>query len=426
MWFERLTGFDERTTPDVRSQFEVDGEWITSRANGRRMRFGRFEMPTLADLRKRRQPYWSGHALRFDQVVADVGALTAAPSSAGATFQVASQFNMLEMVGPEVTPEHGIDGYEHDHTQGPASAIACGAGTIYRNYLVPVDGGVGQTARRQLNGLAGVVQALGADVEVRNGYAFPTESQLAAINARVHGADEGVRDRLMGHLRVGIQWNTEVTFGDAGHVVTQVYCSALPLAYTSHPTRAWEPFARLVLDAAYEATLAVAVINAEATGNENVFLTLLGGGAFGNPVEWILASIERATRVYSAASLDVHVVSYGSPRGDVDRLNEPRSTWADTCFEEQPLQWGLRGDPYLWRELCDALASHPEPSSRSEFEVLLTREWTRLTGVDVATTTDEAVRIERYPTSGMSGGFVSPPTWRERLIPMLVERLDRS
>ena len=119
---------------------------MTSQANGRRMRPGRFELPSLAELRKRREPYWTGQGLRFDQIVADVQSLTAQPGSAGAVFQVASQFNMLEMVSPDVTPERGVDGYEHDHTQGPACAIACGAGTIYRNYFVPVDGGMGQTS----------------------------------------------------------------------------------------------------------------------------------------------------------------------------------------------------------------------------------------------------------------------------------------
>jgi hypothetical protein len=62
------------------------------------------------------------------------------PKNAGALFQVASQFNLLEMVLPRVTPEHGVTRYAHDHTQGPACAIAAGAATIYRNYFVPVDG----------------------------------------------------------------------------------------------------------------------------------------------------------------------------------------------------------------------------------------------------------------------------------------------
>jgi len=79
------------------------------------------------------------------------------------------------------------------------------------------------------------------------------------IADQLAGADEPARDRLMGHLRVGVQWDTEVTLAGDGHTVTQVYCSALPIAYTSIPSPEWEPFARLVLDAAYEATFAVPV-----------------------------------------------------------------------------------------------------------------------------------------------------------------------
>jgi len=38
----------------------------------------------------------------------DVQSLHAAASNAGALFQVASQFNLLEMMSPEVTPEQGV------------------------------------------------------------------------------------------------------------------------------------------------------------------------------------------------------------------------------------------------------------------------------------------------------------------------------
>jgi hypothetical protein len=37
------------------------------------------------------------------------------PTNAGAVFQVASQFNLLEMISPEITPEHGVT-YQHDRT----------------------------------------------------------------------------------------------------------------------------------------------------------------------------------------------------------------------------------------------------------------------------------------------------------------------
>jgi hypothetical protein len=67
------------------------------------------------------------------EVVANVQTLHLQESFADSLFQVASQFNLLEMVSPSVTPERGVGIYENDHTQGPACAIAASAGTIYRN-----------------------------------------------------------------------------------------------------------------------------------------------------------------------------------------------------------------------------------------------------------------------------------------------------
>src|SRR5215216_2373940 len=89
-----------------------------------------------------------------------VRAMHRSPEYAGALFQVASQFNLLEMVGPEITPMDGVTRYEGDRTQGPACAIAAGAATIYRNYFAPVAGGQGQTEERQFDGLADIGEAL--------------------------------------------------------------------------------------------------------------------------------------------------------------------------------------------------------------------------------------------------------------------------
>ena len=52
--------------------------------------------------------------------------------------------------------------------------------------------------------------------------------------------------------------------------------------------------------------------NAERTGNRSVFLTMLGGGAFGNDVEWIVDAMSRAFDVLAHVDLDVQIVSYGS------------------------------------------------------------------------------------------------------------------
>jgi glyoxylase-like metal-dependent hydrolase (beta-lactamase superfamily II) len=75
---------------------------------------------------------------------------------AGALFQVASPFNLLEKVSPAVTPEDGVTRYQNDRTQGPACGMAAGAGTLYRNHFAPVSDGsqeaFGQTRELQLDG----------------------------------------------------------------------------------------------------------------------------------------------------------------------------------------------------------------------------------------------------------------------------------
>ncbi|MFT7464735.1 MAG: hypothetical protein ACI9EF_003094 [Pseudohongiellaceae bacterium] len=316
MWFEDLVGFPETNGDAVRSQLELQGELLHSRVNGSEHRCGRLELLSLAELRSRAAELDGTGSLTVREVVGDVQQLHALADSAGALFQAASQFNLLEMTSPSVTPEAGVGIYENDRTQGPACAVAAGAGTIYRNYLVPLGGQLGQTAARQLDALADLGAALGNHDsclwDMRNGYALASADGLAAINAQLTASTADKLDELRTKLRIGVQWDVEVTLPGAGHLVTQVYGSALPVAYGEPPTAQWEPFARLVLEASYEATLWAAVLNREASGNRRVFLTLLGGGVFGNRIEWILDAIERALRLAGDCDLDVGIVSYGS------------------------------------------------------------------------------------------------------------------
>ena len=329
-WFEQLTGIVEHSPDQVREQLDWDGERLRSRANGRSWRPGRLEIPTLAELRRRVSELDSSapRPLRLSEIVADVRELHRDPRHVNAVFQVASQFNLLEMIGPDVTPEHGIGGYEYDRTQGPTCAIACGAGTILRNYLVEVDGLPGQSEHRQIDCLADLGEALGnADHslwEMRNGYALVSEAGLTRIFERLATADENERDALRQRLRIGLQWHTEVTLPAAGHCVSQAYCSALPVAYSRQPAELWGPFARLVLEATYEATFCAARLNRAETGNDQLFLTLIGGGVFGNRFRWIADVVERAVNVHRDSGLDVRIVSYGRSKtellGLVDRV----------------------------------------------------------------------------------------------------------
>lgn len=269
-----------------------------------------------------------GKGLTFRHIVGDAGSLHQDPMNAGAVFQVASQFNVLEMPGPRVTPDDGITNYVNDPTQGPNCAMACPAATLYRNYFVNEFGQGGSRGRQldllydvgvTLGNTCGPENGIGGSSEppkywkVTNGYALPVDassfSQLKKWVKNNESALEVGRDRL----RVGVHWNTEVEV-DGRYTVTQVFCSALPIGYYRGTSQEdTSILACLVLDGLYEATLSVASIIAHNRGKRvAVYLTCVGGGVFGNEPNWIIRAIDRALKLYSGEPIDVYLVHYGN------------------------------------------------------------------------------------------------------------------
>ena len=150
---------------------------------------------------------------------------------------------------------------------------------------------------------------------MRNGYALPSQGALQEISLSLRATGESELDRPRELLRIGVQWSPEVTFAGAGHKVSQAYRSALPVAYSGLGlVSLGEGFARLVPEAAYEARMCMAILNSVRTGDNRLFLTLLGGGAFGNQPDWIVNSIRRALDLHRDARLDVVIISYGLVR----------------------------------------------------------------------------------------------------------------
>ncbi|MEL6494505.1 MAG: hypothetical protein AAFQ41_05190 [Cyanobacteria bacterium J06623_7] len=323
-WFQQLTGFAEQSPPQVRHNLVVEGDRLKSLVNGKTLVAGKLETPSLGELRQRISHIQPTGKLSLTEVVGDVQKLHVDPANAGALFQVASQFNLLEMVSPRRTPEAGVGIYSHDLTQGPACAIACGAGTIYRNYFVPLSGKLGQSKDNQLDCLADLGKAWGnADNrlwQMQNGYALASHQGLTTISQRLQAASEAEQDKFRQLIRIGIQWQTQVTLGNCQHRVSQIYCSALPVAYSPLPTNLWLEFAKLTLEAAYEATICTAILNAQRHGSDRLFLTLLGGGAFGNETDWIVDAIARALKLYQNYDLDIAMVSYGASKPAVREL----------------------------------------------------------------------------------------------------------
>ena len=322
-WFERLTGFRETDYAATKARLRVEDGLLISPANGRSYQIGELELLSLKDLRARAQQAAPAGQLRVQLVSGDVRRMHAAPENAGALFQVASQFNLLEMIAPDVRPEDGVTRYQSDPTQGPACAIAAGAATIFRNYFVPIAGEAGQTATRQLNGLADLGQRLAELTSrsvdqlwrMKNGYALVSHVGVEAVGEALTASTAQEVDELRSALRIGLQWNTEVTDAGShpGQLVSQAFCSALPVSYSGLPQAPCGPFAQLILEAAYEATLLAGLVNKARGGSTTVLLTLLGGGAFGNDPAWIYAAMRRAFDLLRDAPLDVRLVSYGAP-----------------------------------------------------------------------------------------------------------------
>jgi hypothetical protein len=364
LWFKNLFGLKEASYRRTRENFALlrhdSGEFmLRSHANNKEFPIGRFSTPSLAELRAAAvSPASDSRATSFEhRVVTDI--LKAHSENPGAVFQAASQFNCLEFPNPGVTPGSGVTDYASDPTQGPACALACAAGTVYRNYFAPVhipgtEDTLGQTSERQINNLWELEEILENSREkywaVRNGYTFSDRDSLQKLNDILSSStwnSEEKRDELLQHVRIGVHDNVGVTFAER-YVpldptrldirVTQCYCSALSCAYSGVSNHLWENLARIVLDASYEATIWAAASNhahhstassaasaspsssasaspasASASvptrmGSRDVFLTFLGGGVFGNAPEWIADAIGRAIAISKHHNLDINII----------------------------------------------------------------------------------------------------------------------
>jgi len=91
-------------------------------------------------------------------------------------------------------------------------------------------------------------------------------------------------------------------------------------------------------------------------------------------------------------------------------------------FDPEPQTWGLRGDPYLWRALCEHLRETDIPEDADATASLLHTAFREVTDVDLASATAPSVYLEQHGHGGMSSGMIHLDTWRQRLLPLLTER----
>lgn len=91
-----------------------------------------------------------------------------------------------------------------------------------------------------------------------------------------------------------------------------------------------------------------------------------------------------------------------------------------TLFWPEPCRWGLRGDPYLWREMATCFECVGMPDSLGALSTVIEDAFVRLTGHPVSYTGH--IYLARHAHGGISSGGISTLFWREHGIPLIQAR----
>lgn len=74
---------------------------------------------------------------------------------------------------------------------------------------------------------------------------------------------------------------------------------------------------------------------------------------------------------------------------------------ASALFQPEPAQWGLRGDPFLWKAMEDSLRSTALPSTEAQCAALIEATFESLTGNPLtdAVAESESIHVKRIRRS---------------------------
>ena len=248
-------------------------------------------------------------------------------------------------------------------TQGPFASISAAPGSIMRVYGMFYDEKVPsknwmQTSKHNIC----MTEGLSKYYTVRNGYIVNDGTE---IDMRWEKIDE-----LVGRARVGVQQDVDVVFGRRKdglmevlfprHRISQVFCAGMNLQQGSSGQHnamlgCCEEKATLMLRSAYMG----AYLTAITLKCSKLFLTLVGGGVFGNPISKILNEIIYAHRCIALSPLntsikEVHLSIYSRGAGVLDKLfNLLRDNGIKFMSNE-----GLR-EPFIPQELPPFIPFNP-------------------------------------------------------------------
>lgn len=82
--------------------------------------------------------------------------------------------------------------------------------------------------------------------------------------------------------------------------------------------------------------------------------------------------------------------------------------------------WGLRGDPFLWKDMSRVFRPVPLPYSADTLQAMLEAAFLALTAHPISTR--DMFYVDRHAHGGMSSGHIDPDFWREKGLPLILER----
>lgn len=102
-----------------------------------------------------------------------------------------------------------------------------------------------------------------------------------------------------------------------------------------------------------------------------------------------------------------------------------QNRFVSEIFLEEPKQWGLRGDPFLWRYLKERFGDIPAPYPSEKLNTDILQAFEHFAGEP-----PERGKICKAPEFakkhvGMSTGGLSSDFWLDIAIPTLMRRLER-
>lgn len=214
--------------------------------------------------------------------------------------------------------------------------------------------------------------------------------------------------------------------GDAGWTTA----GALPATWVIHtvgPNHAGGERDRSLLESCYRRSLEVA----DELGAESLAFPLISAGIYAWPLnDAIDAAVDTIHRTPSRVE-EVRIVSFTAEthrRVHAQVLRRfPPPTEPDTIgrlFDRSPSQWGLRGDPYLWRALRAELATTPLPPNSWELQDTIHASAAGILGTPL-TSAGEPIHVSEFdPGHGMSAGAVLPSWWKHTGIRILIDRYE--